>query len=65
MFKFRKKPTKPGAKEFEKTAGPLMKRLGIKVLSNYWTLGRYDAVAVYVAPDATSIMVFLARFPKI
>ncbi len=64
LFKFRKKPTKQGRIEFEKIAIPLMKKLSIKVLTNYWTLGRHDAVAVYEAPDTKSIMEFLVAISE-
>jgi len=58
LFKFRKKPTRQGASEFETIGPPLMKNL-TKGLSNYWTLGKYDAVAVYEAPDVKNMMEFL------
>jgi len=29
---------------------------GVKVLASYWTLGRYDAVYVYEAPDEKAMM---------
>jgi uncharacterized protein with GYD domain len=29
---------------------------GVKVLANYWTLGRYDAVWIYEAPNEKAMM---------
>jgi len=29
----------------------MAKKMGVTVKDNYWTLGRYDAVAIYEAPD--------------
>ena len=34
---------------------------GVKVLANYWTLGRYDAVWIYEAPDEKAMMKALLR----
>jgi len=50
LVKFRKKPTKEMIKQnlelLEKD-----KKIGLRVKEIYWTLGRYDAIAILDAPD--------------
>jgi len=48
LIKFRKK-----AKDVAEFGKKLMQNLpeGVKMLGSYWTLGRYDAVWVYEAPN--------------
>ncbi len=48
MIKFRKK-----AKDVAEFGKKLMQNLpdGVKILGSYWTLGRYDAVWIYEAPN--------------
>ena len=48
LIKFRKK-----AKDVAEFGKQLMQNLpeGVKIISSYWTLGRYDAVWVYEAPS--------------
>jgi len=48
LIKFRKK-----AKDVAEFGKQLMQNLpeGVKMISSYWTLGRYDAVWVYEAPN--------------
>jgi uncharacterized protein with GYD domain len=48
LIKFRKK-----AKDVAEFGKKLMQNLpeGVKILGSYWTLGRYDAVWVYEAPN--------------
>lgn len=50
LSKLRKKPTKEAVAEVTKISGKLAKE-GVKVLSWYWTLGRYDVVGIIEAPD--------------
>ena len=53
--RFRKKPTKEMTEEVSR----LMKEMaqeGIKFLSFYWTLGRYDTVVIMEAPDEKTVM---------
>ena len=55
LGRFRKKPTKDVTDE----AGRLVKQMtteGIKVLSWYWTLGRYDTLVIAEAPDEKTFM---------
>ncbi len=48
LIKFRKK-----AKDVAEFGKQLMQNLpeGVKIISSYWTLGRYDAVWVYESPN--------------
>ncbi len=48
LIKFRKK-----AKDVAEFGKKLMQNLpeGVKMLGSYWTLGRYDAVWIYEAPN--------------
>jgi uncharacterized protein with GYD domain len=39
-------------------------KLGIKNLGIYWTLGRYDAVRIYEAPDEKTALRGLTRAPE-
>jgi uncharacterized protein with GYD domain len=44
------------------------KKLGVKVLEIYWTLGRFDGVIVYEAPDdetATAAMLQLSALGNV
>ena len=55
LGRFRKKP----AKDMTDEAGRLVKEMakeGIKVLSWYWTLGRYDTLVIAEAPDEKTFM---------
>ena len=55
LGRFRKKP----AKDVTDEAGRLVKEMakeGIKVLSWYWTLGRYDTLVIAEAPDEKTFM---------
>jgi len=55
LIKFKQKMTKylvaPTIKEIEYD-----KKHGSKLISAYWTLGRYDAVAIMEAPDESAAM---------
>ena len=48
LIKFRKK-----AKDVSEFGKKLMQNLpeGVKILGSYWTLGRFDAVWIYEAPN--------------
>ena len=50
LFKFRQKPTKENIAESSKLF-EIEKKEGIKYLGIYYTLGRYDSVAIFEAPD--------------
>jgi uncharacterized protein with GYD domain len=52
------------AEEFKATA----KKMGVKVTGLYWTLGAFDSVAVFEAPDeatATALMLQVASLGNI
>jgi uncharacterized protein with GYD domain len=54
LGKFRKKPTKETAAAIDKLRSQFQKQ-GIKVLGTYWTLGRYDVVGIYEAPNEGAV----------
>ncbi len=56
LGKFRKKPTKEMTDEVSKMTVEMAKKEGIKILSFYWTLGRYDTVVTMEAPDEKAAM---------
>jgi uncharacterized protein with GYD domain len=53
--KFRKKPTKEMTTQVSNLMND-MKKEGVKFLAFYWTLGRYDSVAIFEAPDEKTAM---------
>lgn len=55
LGKLRKKPTKEAVAEVNKLREKLAKE-GVKFLSSYWTLGRYDTVMIIEAPDEKAAM---------
>jgi len=58
LAKFRKKPTKE-----EVAATPQgFQQAGAKLVSAYWTLGRYDSILTIDAPDERTVMKALLRF---
>lgn len=56
LGKFRKKPTKDMTDEVTKLTKDLAEKQGIKILSFYWTLGRYDTVVTMDAPNEKAAM---------
>ncbi len=56
LGKFRKRPTKGMTDEVTKLTVDMANREGIKILSFYWTLGRYDTVVTMDAPDEKAAM---------
>jgi uncharacterized protein with GYD domain len=55
LSKWRKKPTKEMIAQANKLFEQQVKE-GVKILGQYWTLGRYDAVVIQEAKDEKSIM---------
>ena len=55
LCKFRRKPTKGILAEIQKLMAKTTEQ-GSKILSFYWTLGRYDVVVTYEAPDEKAAM---------
>lgn len=56
LGKFRKKPTKNMTDEVSRMTVHMAKQEGIKILSFYWTLGRYDTVVTMEAADEKAAM---------
>ncbi len=56
LGKFRKKPTKDMTDDVTKMTKDIAEKEGIKILSFYWTLGRYDTVVTMDAPDEKAAM---------
>ncbi len=52
LVKFRRKPTNQDVAE----TAQRIRQAGGKLLSNYWTLGRYDAVVTVEAADERTAM---------
>ena len=63
LIKFRKKPTKEVIAQNVKMLETGEKE-GVKNLSLYWTLGRYDAVAIVEAPNEKAVMKQLMRMSE-
>ena len=61
LWRFRKKPTKEMLAESRRLFEQLAKEGG-KVLSNHWTLGRYDGVTIVEGPDEKSAIKSLLGF---
>ena len=61
LSKWRKKPTKEMIAQANKLFDQQGKE-GVKILGQYWTLGRYDAVVVQEAKDEKSIMKAAVRW---
>ena len=53
--RFSKKPTKDMTAEAGRLVNEMPKE-GIKILSWYWTLGRYDTLVIAEAPDEKTFM---------
>jgi uncharacterized protein with GYD domain len=62
--KFRKKPTKETGAEAVKLMEQLAEE-GVTFKGQYWTLGRYDTVAIVEAKDEKTLMKALLRFADI
>jgi uncharacterized protein with GYD domain len=60
LAKFRSKPTKEMAARNLKITEEGVKR-GIKTLNVYWTMGRYDVVAISEAPDEKTLLNYLLK----
>ena len=56
LGKLRKKPTKDMTDDVTKMTMDWAAKEGIKVLSFYWTLGKYDTVFTFEAPDEKAAM---------
>jgi len=61
LSRFRRKPTKDMLNQSSKLAEQMTKE-GIKLLGLYWTLGRYDSVAIMEGPDEKAAMKAVLRW---
>jgi uncharacterized protein with GYD domain len=61
LVRFRRKPTKEDFKVFDETEKEFEKR-GLRILYDFYTLGRFDNVLVIEAPDEKVLVEFLERF---
>ena len=61
LWNFRQKATKEMLAESVKLAEQLY-TAGINIVSNYWTLGRYDLVTIAEAKDERTFMKALLRY---
>lgn len=61
MVKFKQNQTKDVVAENMKRIETEVTKEGIKVHGIYWTLGRYDAVAIFEAPDEKIAMKMAIR----
>lgn len=57
LVKFRRRPTK---EEIE-AAPKAIEAAGGKIVSSYWTLGRYDAIVTVESPDERGAMKALSK----
>jgi uncharacterized protein with GYD domain len=63
LGKFRRKPTKESVAQFDKTWKEI-ERDGVKRIALYWTLGRYDSIAIIEAPDEKAAMKASMKFSE-
>lgn len=61
LVKWRKKQTKEGIEKSNKLFEQMAKE-GLKILGQYWTLGRYDAVVLIEGKDEKSAMKSIMRW---
>lgn len=63
LVKFSKKPTKADQALTDKSFKE-QEKLGVKNIGVYWTLGQYDGVRVFEAPDVKTAMKALTLAPE-
>jgi uncharacterized protein with GYD domain len=61
LSKWRKRPTKAMLAQANKLFEQQVNE-GVKIIGQYWTLGRYDAVAIQEAKDEKAIMKAAVRW---
>jgi uncharacterized protein with GYD domain len=64
LSKVKVKPTKEALAQVNKM-GKAMVKAGIKVLGNYWTFGRFDAVFIFEASTEKDAMKFVVEVAKL
>ena len=62
LSKFRHKPTKQELDKLTNYYAEVAKK-GVKMKQIYWTLGRYDSVAIIEGPDEKAAMKTLVNLP--
>jgi len=62
LAKFRKKPTKAMIAETTKLMEQGLRKVGVKKLAFYWTLGRYETVLITEGKDEKAVMKLNIRF---
>ena len=55
LIRFKEKPSKETIAKGDKVAKQLSKE-DVKIIGRYWTLGRYDGVLMFEAPDEKAAM---------
>jgi uncharacterized protein with GYD domain len=63
LVKWRKKPTKEMVAQASKLYEQMVKE-GIKIVGQYWTMGRYDGVTILEAKDEKTGMRALLRWEE-
>ncbi len=63
LVKFSKKPTKAG-QAVNRKAFAEQETMAVKNIGLYWTIGRYDAVRIFEAPDEKAAMKVLTLAPE-
>jgi uncharacterized protein with GYD domain len=63
LVKWRKKPTKEMVAQANKLYEQMVKE-GIKIVGQYWTMGRYDGVTILEAKDEKTGMRALLRWEE-
>jgi len=61
LSRFKGKPTKDGVAKAGKLFDQMVKD-GAKIIGQYWTLGRYDSVAIIEGKDEKAALKSLMRF---
>jgi uncharacterized protein with GYD domain len=61
LARWRRKQTKETVAKANKLFGEMVKE-GIKIVGQYWTLGRYDSIVIVEAKDEKSVMRVLMRW---
>lgn len=61
LVRWRKKPTKESVAQASKLYEQMVKE-GIKIVGQYWTLGRYDGVTITEGKDEKTTMRALLRW---
>lgn len=62
LIRFRRKPTKADLERTNKELQSAAVKAGSKIISFYWTLGRYDAVLISECPDEKTHMKIAIQF---